>query len=117
MLRLCCVLLVIALFLLRRPVEVHSWGQPTTINYQSYHPYAVRVFDVSPVLWPYPQYEVLIGQTPDYGHVTEYGFHNYGHEANYFERCKTEWTPEGITLIEPTGHKLFIPKDAFINDR
>jgi len=114
---LCCVLLIVVLFLLRWPVEVHHWDQPAAVNYKSFDPYAVMVFEVSPVLSPWVRYEVWVVNNPHHGHMTEYGFHNAAEEPNYFNQCRTEWTPEGVTLIEPTGHKLFIPKDAFIGGR
>ncbi|QJW96141.1 hypothetical protein FTUN_3697 [Frigoriglobus tundricola] len=52
-----------------------------------------------------------------YGHWTEYEFHNYHNEPDYFLRCVVTWAPDGVTLTEPTGHKLFIPKNAFIGGR
>lgn len=52
-----------------------------------------------------------------YGHWTEYEFHNYGNEPNYFARCAVAWTANGVTVTEPTGHTLFIPKNAFIGGR
>ena len=52
-----------------------------------------------------------------YGHWTEYEFHNYSNDSDYFTRCVVTWEPEGVTITEPTGHKLFIPKKAFIGGR
>ena len=104
------------LFVVHFLVEVHHWKQPPTVNYQS-GPYAMTVYETSPILSPYHQYEVWVGWDPSYGHATEYGFHTRNANADYFEQCRTEWSPEGVTLIEPTGHKLFIPKDAFIGGR
>ena len=101
------------------------WDQPNTVNYQSRDPYVLylkensswwnvfnrhrhcRVGVVSHV-----QSEPLL-----YGHWTEYEFHNYGNEPDYFTRCTVSWEPEGVTITEPTRHKLFIPKKAFIGGR
>jgi hypothetical protein len=52
-----------------------------------------------------------------YGHWTEYEFHNYHNEPDYFTRCAVDWTADGVTLTEPTGHRLFVPKNAFIGGR
>ena len=89
------------------------------MDYQSYDPYFVAVYEVSPLLALYPRYEVFVAKsaTPTYGHLTEYGFHNEVKEPDYIARCVVDWSPEGIAVTEPSGHRLLIPKKAFIGGR
>jgi hypothetical protein len=107
---------VLAMFLLRWPVEVHRWVQPPTVNYQRWDPYAVRVLEVSPVLWPWKRYEVWVTRAASgrHGHMRDYGFDYEVREEGYFGRCQVEWTSEGVTLVEPTGYRLFFPAKAFV---
>jgi hypothetical protein len=118
-LKLAALALLLALCFLRWPSKRHQWDQPANVNYQSYDPYSVVIYEVSPLLAAYPRYEVFVVNSPSlsYGHVVEYGFHNAAHELDYFSRCIVDWSPDGITVTEPTGHKLFIPKKAFIGGR
>lgn len=113
------VMVVLALSFVRWPGKIHQWDQPAGIHYGSFDPYFVAVYEVSPVLAPWPRYEVFVSKptSPDYGHLTEYGFHNAAWESDYFDRCTVDWTPDGITLTEPSGHRLFIPKKSFIGGR
>ena len=101
------------------------WDQPPGVNYKSNDPYTVYVVDESS-WWnvfhrkKWGSVRVVkksLDEQNGYGHYTEYEFHNYHGEDDYFARCSTEWTPEGITISEPTGHTLFVPKKAFIGGR
>src|SRR5262245_19397122 len=102
-LKLTAVTVLLALCFLRWPSKIHQWDQPPGVNYQSYDPYFVAVYEVSPLLAAYPQYEVFVAKpaSPDYGHLVEYGFHNSPNEPDYFSRYVVDWSPEGITITEP----------------
>ena len=100
------------------------WEQPNNVKYESYDPYLVYVVDDSswwnePNRFRHCRIGVVSHVHGDllYGHWTEYEFHNHRNDPNYFARCTAVWEPEGVTIVEPTGHKLFIPKDAFIGGR
>jgi len=101
------------------------WEQPNTVDYQSNQPYILYVEDNSS-WWNEANRcrHCRVGvvshvHTEDmlYGHWTEYEFHNYHNEPDYFTRCTITWEVEGVTITEPTDHKLFIPKKAFIGGR
>ncbi|AWM41324.1 hypothetical protein C1280_32890 [Gemmata obscuriglobus] len=100
------------------------WEQPSHLNFGSNDPYVVFVVDRSS-WWNEPNRfrHCGIGVVSHvhgdllYGHWTEYEFHNPSSDPNYFTNCTTVWDPEGVTIIEPSGHKLFVPKNAFIGGR
>lgn len=114
------------LLVLQWPVGtvVGHWDQPPHIKYGSFEPYTVYVIDESS-WWNIANRKRFsrvgicssVHGGPDYGHYTDYTFHNYSSEDDYFTQCSAEWTPEGVAILEPTGHKLFIPKSAFIGGR
>ena len=52
----------------------------------------------------------------DYGHVLNYPEATVIDEKN-MEKTQVLWTADGIEMTFSTGHKLFIPKDAFIKGR
>ncbi len=106
------------------------WEQPNNINYESHDPYMLLVVDRSS-WWNesnrhrHCRIGVVshVQLTPDtqasssYGHWIEYEFQNYTSDPNYLTRCTIVWESEGVTITEPTGHKLFVPKKAFIGGR
>jgi hypothetical protein len=91
------------------------------VDYGSFDPYTLTVYETSPLLSPWSRYEVWVCKSADrtYGHATDYGLHiSSGRtRVQHIEACTADWTPEGVTLTEPTGHRLFIPKSAFIGGR
>ncbi len=116
---------VVFALVLTRPANTARarWDQPNTVSYQSNDPYVLCVKENSS-WWNefnrcrHCRVEVTSHHNVDiYGHATEYEFHNYQNEPDYFTRCTVIWEPEGVTIAEPTGHKLFIPKKAFIGGR
>jgi hypothetical protein len=111
------VLLVLCFF--RWPARAGNWVQPDEIDYGSFGPYSLTVWEVSPLLAPWPRYEVWVTRRGDpyYGHATGYEFHNSTGDEDYFDRCVVDWTPDGVAITEPSGHRLFIPKSAFVGGR
>ena len=65
-------------------------------------------------------YEVWITRagSPDYGYVVHHSFAWQDFDTNATIRaCKVEWSPVGVTLIEPTGQRLFVPEKLYRNGR
>ena len=102
-----------------------KWEQPPNVKYGSHEPYVLYVRENSSwwnVMSRYQHCSVGVvshvhSEDMLYGHWTEYEFHNYHNEPDYFTRCVVNWEPEGVTIAEPSGHKLFIPKNSFIGGR
>lgn len=65
-------------------------------------------------------YEVWITRagSPDYGYVVQHSFAWQDFDTNATIRaCKVEWSPAGVTLIEPTGQRLFVPEKLYRSGR
>jgi hypothetical protein len=65
-------------------------------------------------------YEVWITRagSPDYGYVVHHSFawQSFDTEAT-IRACKVEWSPDGVTLLEPTGQRLFVPQKLYRSGR
>ncbi len=102
---------------------IAKWSQPSTINYQSFDPYTLVVLESGSyprVFSSRPTHGIAVVHHDDlsYGHFLEFSFNSQGEPVDLFIRnSKIVWTPEGVTLEIPSGHKLFIPKKAFIDGR
>ena len=118
-------LLLISHWRLDRPL--HSFPEPTEVkhpDYKDFGPYTLHIVDRS-LWWKYWERneicDIQITREHDgpnsYGHSTAYTFHNYNSASDYFTRCTCAWEPHGVTLTEPTGHKIFIPAQAFTGGR
>lgn len=103
---------------------VKSWPQPQEIAYDAKGPYALYVLR-GPFIWkklngPTRTYLLWIDQAnspPSHGHEKQYQFAEYVDVESHIDRCTVEWNPEGVTFLEPTGHRVFVPKNAFIGGR
>jgi len=65
-------------------------------------------------------YEVWVTRSgsPDYGYVVHHSFAWQDFDTNATIRaCKVEWSPAGVTLIEPTGQRLFVPEKLYVGGR
>ena len=65
-------------------------------------------------------YEVWITRrgSPDYGYVVHHSFAWLGFDTDATIRaCKVEWSPLGVTLIEPTEQRLFVPQKLYQRGR
>jgi hypothetical protein len=111
----------------RSPVA--EWKQPGSIEYHSFGPYFLSVLrdDLDWSGFPLTvsrNYSIYVGRdsgTPTYGHVVKFSFHP-GTESNFDEeshikRSSVDWTEEGVTFQEFSGHRLFIPKAMFTGGR
>lgn len=65
-------------------------------------------------------YEIWITRAgaPDYGYVVHHSFAWRGFDTDATIRaCKVEWSPAGVTLLEPTGQRLFVPENLYRGGR
>ena len=114
------------IFLLGRSTDrvIKQWQQPAEVNYGSFDPYCLSVIEGSRD-WgkgDFPRRHYLfVGRgtaAPSYGHSCDYEFHASSEDVDaHVAQSSVEWTPQGVTLLEATGHRLFIPKKAFIGGR
>ena len=91
--------------------------QPTHIDYGSFDPYVISVVQ-GPIQWNtlgWPRSIILRvtrkGDT-SYGHFIEIDLH-----VDDDEETVAVWTEEGIDVTFSLGHKLTIPKRAFVGGR
>ncbi|WP_040887551.1 hypothetical protein [Zavarzinella formosa] len=103
---------------------VRQWNQPAEISYKSFDPYSLSVIEGS-VDWAnlsFPrrhQLVIAVGPGhPTYGHMIDYSFNSGGDDIDeHIGRSRVEWSDDGVTFIEVTGHRLFVPKAMFIGGR
>ena len=103
---------------------VGQWRQPDAIHYASYDPYTLSVIEGSRKLntlgWPRGHY-IVIGHGRNarkYGYYHDYSFHaSYENVDDYIAKSNVDWTDEGVTITEPSGQALFLPKKSFIGGR
>ncbi|MBL8796275.1 MAG: hypothetical protein JNM56_20415 [Planctomycetia bacterium] len=103
---------------------VRQWLAPEDVQYGSYDPYALSVVEGA-LDWNLPRlrrrHYLFIGrgtEAPSYGHYLDYTFHPGGKDIDtHIGRSTVEWTPDGVTFVEATGHRLFVPKAMFIGGR
>lgn len=65
-------------------------------------------------------YEVWITRagSPDYGYVVHHSFGWQDFDTDKTIRAsRVEWSPDGVTLIEPTGQRLFVPEKLYRSGR
>jgi len=110
-----------------RPTRQVVWQscQPDTISYDSYDPYCLAVVE-GDVNWTFMPLTVMrhhflfVGRGTEigYGHYVDYSpqFSAYD-KAEYLAGVQLDWTVEGVTFIEPSGHRLFVPADMFTGGR
>jgi hypothetical protein len=68
--------------------------------------------------------EIYVGRgagNGSYGHYMRYSFHPSGDDyralGRHLHKCTVTWAPEGVTLSEPDGHRLFIPAASYLGGR
>jgi hypothetical protein len=118
----------VLLYVLTRPSlrVVHTRKQPDTVSYQSFDPYCFSVAE-SDLDWRgFPlnvrrRCFIYIGveaEQPAYGHMLDYSFQVDGRPLEeYLQQSAVEWTSDGVTFREASGHVLFVPKAMFIAGR
>ncbi|GAB4575298.1 MAG: hypothetical protein Kow0077_26130 [Anaerolineae bacterium] len=115
-----------ALFAAARPTDRVLWQacQPDDVNYDDAQ-YCLSIIEggLNLQFWPLATLRhtaVLVGRSgqASYGHYTDYTLHSTGDlSAAYLDALEVSWTAEGVTLAEPSGHRLFIPAQWFTGGR
>jgi hypothetical protein len=105
---------------------VTQWRQPSSISYDSFDPYYFTIVE-SDNDWQLltfhrqPHYVIYVGHDSGihgYGHYLEFSFHpDYEDLETHLKKSNLEWSVEGVTFREASGHRLFIPKAMFIGGR
>ena len=119
---------LLVVFLLHRPSNrvIAQWQQSGTINYQSFDPYFLSVVERDKDYSSFPfhverNYFIYVGRgsgQPSYGHVIKFSFHPSDQSIEeHIKKSVVEWSKEGVTFKELSGHVLFIPKKMFIGGR
>ena len=65
-------------------------------------------------------YEIWLTRrgSPDYGYVVNHSFAWNGFDTSKTIRaCKVTWSTGGVTLLEPTGQQLFVPRKMYERGR
>lgn len=103
---------------------IKQWHQPKDVDYQSYDPYTLSVVEgeIEWYLFGFKRRHYLFigrgSEAPAYGHYLDYTFHpGSGDIDAHIGRSTVQWAPEGLTFVEATGHRLFVPKVMFIGGR
>jgi hypothetical protein len=110
------------------------WNQPSSINYGKYE-YRLSILRRKTNInyfrfYKKDNYFIVISKNMVkselhfmYGHFKEYGFNESNKFSTnwkkldvkeYFDNCTIIWEKDGVTFIEPSGHKIFFPKETFI---
>ena len=66
------------------------------------------------------RYEIWITRagSPDYGYVLHHSFGWNDWDTNRTIRaCRVEWSPQGVSLREPTGQSVFVPSTLYERGR
>lgn len=116
----------LTLFFASRPSHhvLRTWQSPTSVPYGPN--ICLSVLEGARNLDGFPlhigrRYSIYAGRecgSPTYGHVIEYSFNaELTDISEHLNRTAILWQAEGVTLREPTGHTLFIPKASFLGGR
>jgi hypothetical protein len=100
------------------------WPQPNSLRYGPAGSYTLLVVERETDIHQFPwakAHEIVIGRkdvAQDYGHGVSFSFHPpSGDLEAHIRNSKVEWTDDGVTFIEATGHRLFIPEKMFVGGR
>jgi hypothetical protein len=126
-LALACLLSIIGLYTLTRPSHrvIATWEKPGEVGYDGAAYYlSVVESDIDwrgfPLNWS-RRYYIYVGResgTPTYGHVFDYSFHPAGSDLEaHIRQSVVEWSEEGVTFREASGHVMFIPQAMFVGGR
>ena len=123
---LAALLSALTLYCATRPTQrvLKTWECPAAVPYCP--GLYLSVLEGAPNLDGFPlhigrRYAIYVGREsgqPSYGHRLDYRFNAEVVDIEtHLAQTVVRWTPEGVSLTEPSGHALFIPKTAFLNAR
>ena len=116
----------LTLYVSTRPTQrvLKTWACPAAVPYCP--GLYLSVLEGAPDLDGFPfyigrRYAIYVGREsgqPSYGHRLDYRFNAEVVDIEtHLARTVVRWMPEGVSLTEPSGHALVIPKTAFLNAR
>jgi len=110
----------IALFVLTHPSlkVIKTWEKPNASMYLTVYESDTdwRGFPLN----VQPRYAIYVGKTsgtPSYGHFVDMSFYGLPKQTDSIRQSKVEWSDQGVTLSQPGGHVLFIPKAMYEGGR
>ena len=116
--------IIIFLSVIITQAEGVSWSNVTIfkslqgdyVKYNASDPYCLSIIKQKQSLSS--KYIIMVSMKNDnnYGHVLNYPEADVIDEKN-IEKTKVLWTADGVELSFNTGHKMFIPKAAFVKGR
>lgn len=116
--------LCFALYMQSGSNVIATWKQSPSIHYKSFDPYILSVIAHGKsfgFLSIKDEYIISITRSgdgpPGYGHRFNVSFFPDGNEEKHIQSSSVEWSQDGVTFIEPTGHKVFFPANSFIGGR
>ena len=98
------------------------WPQSSAVQYDAGGPYHLLVVESDRDWRGFPfslgrHYFLLIGHEisgDQSGYRVDYSFHPAtGDIEEHLRNCVVDWTPLGVWFQEPSGQRLFIPKEVF----
>ena len=101
---------------------VAHWPQSSAVQYEPPGPYHFLVVESDRDWRGFPfslgrNYFLLVGREisgDQPGYRVDHSFHPESAEIEaHINNCSVEWTPIGVWFHEPSGQRLFIPKEAF----
>ncbi|AIE83428.1 hypothetical protein [Fimbriimonas ginsengisoli] len=109
-------LVVLSLSAMSSGKVLYRSPQPAGVNYGSYDPYELTIVE-GPIKWNWVGWprSSEIWVAPGGGH--DYGYSAVFDAGGSVSVDKTTWSTEGIEVSFSSGHRLFIPKKAFIGGR
>lgn len=122
-----CVTTLILLVAIHRPSlkVIQQWKQPASITYDHMGPYYLSIVEDDLNWRSFPlnverNYFIYVGHnagTPDHGHMIRYSFSPPADLKPFLAAAQVQWTAQGVELLLPSGHRLFIPKAMFTGGR
>ena len=104
---------------------IHSWEQPKEINYWRNANYTLYVIETAPDWFIFggrtPRQYIFICWSDSYGDRFDCSFQAASHDDSeidaYIQRSIVEWTVDGVSLKQESGHVIFFPAKTFIGGR